>query len=181
MTINTNPTLTKQVMMETPHDRQFNKQLGLSTSEAIAITASADHLALESLQQIGVNLEGKKVSSTVGNMVDSMQPTSAIETILALQIANLHLTQSHMMKECGASIGGIAAIASNGATMQAFINGLTKLSNTTAHLVLTFKRLQTNDINGDIKINDVYVASGGQAVVGNIHASHKIKSRDDTQ
>jgi len=132
----------------------------------------------------------KKQNITLAqDMVKTLQPKTGLETMLATQMANLHVMQSRLMLET--ERWGFIQTDKTSCSLEYLqhkmkithksINAITKIANATTQMALALDKLQTQRQQPPSNINRVNVESGGQAVVaGVINANPKDKKGGDT-
>ena len=142
---------TNEMINHIPHDQDFMVALGLKTHQA------ARGLLVSALQGLGET--GNAYRSLVLAMGAEMEPTDAVEAMLVLQIATTHST---MMRASGLSWDGKTIEA-----IEAYDRIANRLARTFATQVETLRRYRSGG-EQVVRVDQVTVNKGGQAIVGNV-------------
>jgi hypothetical protein len=95
------------------------------------------------LKNTSTTIDKQQLAIDKQKLIESLNPSSPLEHIISQQIANLHLMQQHCVLEYGYKLSiGRGFLCASSHAISTFINSLTKLSNTTANLIMTLEKLR---------------------------------------
>ena len=123
------------------------------------------------------------------DMVDAMQPKTALETMLAGQMANLHLMQGRLILDThqygciyiNDTSSSHETLQRKAKIVQKNVCAMTKISNACTQMAIIFDKLQTKRQQPPMNIGNINVESGGQAVVtGSVNIASSEKNDGDT-
>lgn len=95
------------------------------------------------LKNTSTTIDKQQLAIDKQTLIESLNPSNPLERIISQQISNLHLMQQHFVLEYGYNLLiSRSFLCTSSHAISTFINSLTKLSNTTANLIMTLEKLR---------------------------------------